>query len=88
MEKIKEDIETKEEIKETNALILYNDPVNTFQEVIISLMTVLGWNPIQSEQVATIAHHNGKCKLKEGDYLDLVIIKYQFDELNLTTEVE
>lgn len=88
MEKTNEQIETKGEAKETNSLILFNDPVNSFQGVIVALMTVLGWEPLRCEQVATIAHYNGKCKLKSGEYLDLVLLKYQFDDLNLTTEVE
>jgi ATP-dependent Clp protease adaptor protein ClpS len=88
MEKIQQETEVKDEVKDTNALILFNDPVNSFEHVIRSLQGVLGWTPQQAEQAAHIAHYKGKYKLKEGDEVDLTILKYQFDDLDLTTEVQ
>lgn len=47
-------------------LILYNDNVNSFDDVIDSLMGICGYNIYQAEQCALIVHNAGKCVLKEG----------------------
>lgn len=69
------------------SLILHNDPVNSFQDVILALHEVLGWNITQAEQAATIAHHRGKYKLKSGEYLELEKYKYGLEDRNLTVEI-
>lgn len=52
-------------------LILYDDNVNSFDNVIDSLMQICGYNIYQAEQCALIVHNTGKCVLKEGRISDL-----------------
>ncbi len=54
-----------------NKLVLYNDDVNSFDNVIDSLVDVLDYNIFQAEQCAIIVHHSGKCELKTSDREDL-----------------
>lgn len=52
-------------------LILYNDEVNTFEHVIVSLVDVCGHEEIQAEQCAWIVHTRGRCSIKEGSPYEL-----------------
>lgn len=52
-------------------LTLFNDDVNTFDWVIVSLMEVCEHEIHQAEQCALIVHHNGKCAVKTGSYEEL-----------------
>lgn len=59
---------TKEQVKEYNELILWNDDVNTFDHVINTLMELCDHDEDQAHQCALIVHNNGKCAVKRGDY--------------------
>ncbi len=59
------------ETENSRSLILYNDDVNTFDNVINALIKYCNHEPEQAEQCAFIVHHNGKCAVKEGSYKDL-----------------
>jgi ATP-dependent Clp protease adaptor protein ClpS len=64
---------TKKAIKEEQEreLTLFNDDVNTFDWVIVSLIEVCGHTLEQAEQSAIITHHKGKCNVKTGSFNDL-----------------
>jgi len=55
-----------------NSIIVFNDDVNTFDHVIDSFMKILNHSAVQAEQCAMIIHTKGKCKVKDGDYSELV----------------
>ena len=65
-------------LEETKNLVLYNDDVNTFEYVIISLVEVCGHNELQAENCALITHLKGKCSVKSGTFDEL---KPHYDEL-------
>ena len=50
------------------AIIVFNDDVNTFDHVIDSFVDILKHTAEQAEQCAWIIHTKGKCKVKNGDY--------------------
>ena len=52
-------------------LIVWNDDVNTFENVIEALMDICGHSFEQAEQCAYIIHFKGKYAVKEGEYDDL-----------------
>jgi ATP-dependent Clp protease adaptor protein ClpS len=52
-------------------LIIWNDDYNTFEWVILCLITLLGHEPTQAEQCAMIIHNTGKCSVKRGSYEEL-----------------
>ena len=70
-EKVSEDVLLDEERVTMNEIILFNDEVNTFEHVILTLMDVCDHSPEQAEQCSLIVHYNGKCTVKTGEYNDL-----------------
>ena len=78
--------------KEINAtlreLILFNDDVNTFDFVIRTLIEVCTHEPEQAEQCAMIAHHNGKCMVRTGDYYELKPLYEEMTLRGLTVSIE
>jgi len=53
-------------------LIIWNDDYNTFEWVILCLITLLGHEATQAEQCAMIIHNTGKCSVKRGSYAELI----------------
>jgi ATP-dependent Clp protease adaptor protein ClpS len=53
------------------SLIVWNDDVNTFENVIGALVDICGHSPEQAEQCAYIIHFQGKYAVKQGSYDDL-----------------
>jgi ATP-dependent Clp protease adaptor protein ClpS len=72
----------------TRELILFNDHVNTFDFVIDTLVEVCSHQPEQAEQCALIAHHNGKCAVKSGDYSFLKPLGEEMSLRGLTVSIE
>jgi len=66
-----EDVKTKADNTLEHELILFNDDVNTFDWVIISLMEVCAHTLEQAEQSAWLTHYKGKCGVKSGSYEEL-----------------
>jgi len=52
-------------------LVLFNDDVNTFDDVIRWLIEICEHEAIQAEQCAYIVHHAGKCSVKTGSWDEL-----------------
>jgi len=61
----------KEKIIKVEALVIYNDNVNTFDHVIESLIKICSHQSEQAEQCAYIIHHKGKCVVKSGEFKKL-----------------
>jgi len=64
----------KELIEPSKAIILYNDDINTFENVIDCLIKYCKHNNEQAEQCAMLVHYNGKCDVKNGSFDDLLPI--------------
>jgi ATP-dependent Clp protease adaptor protein ClpS len=56
---------------EERKIVLFNDDVNTFDDVIHWLVEICDHNPLQAEQCAHIVHYNGKCAVKNGSFEEL-----------------
>lgn len=52
-------------------LTVWNDDVNTFDWVILSLIEICKHTPEQAEQCALMVHFKGKYAVKSGSYEDL-----------------
>jgi ATP-dependent Clp protease adaptor protein ClpS len=76
-----------EDIK-THGLTLYNDNIHDFGYIMSCLVKFCGHDPQQAEQCATIAHFNGKCNIKNGDFLDILDIHTNFERMEVRTEIE
>ncbi len=81
--------ERKTQLEENYSLILWNDDVNDFDDVIDALVEVCGHDYLQAEQCATIAHHKGKCNVKTDEPIDkLKRMKREFDRRLINTSIE
>lgn len=73
MEKLQTEIDDNVLEQETtkHQIVIFNDDVNTFEHVIVSLIEICKHEAIQAEQCANIIHNNGKCTVKTGEYSKL-----------------
>jgi ATP-dependent Clp protease adaptor protein ClpS len=72
----------------THRLILHNDDVNTFPHIMNCLVTICKHSPVQAEQCAQIAHHNGKCEIKRGNYHTLEEMLILLRDNNVISEIQ
>jgi ATP-dependent Clp protease adaptor protein ClpS len=72
----------------THKLVLYNDNTHDFLYVIACLIRFCKHEPLQAEQCALLAHTNGKCFVKNGDFIEMLEIKTDLEKLELITEIE
>lgn len=63
-----DETEVLDEVQKSHRLIVWNDDVNSFEWVILTLMEICGHTAEQAEQCAMIIHHRGKYSVKEGDF--------------------
>jgi ATP-dependent Clp protease adaptor protein ClpS len=71
IEKTKERTSIREAVAINNEIVLYNDDVNTFDHVILTLIRVCKHTEEQAEQCALLVHYKGKCTVKTGSLDDL-----------------
>ena len=63
-----EEVDLLTAIENTCQLIVWNDEVNSFDWVILTLVLICGHTTEQAEQSAMIIHTKGKYAVKEGSY--------------------
>ncbi len=89
MNKEKPDNHTKEKGKRDGfKLILFNDEVNSFDQVINALTEVCGHDEYQAEQCAMIAHFKGSCEVKIGSQAALRTMYSELKRRKLRTKIE
>ncbi|MBS1515022.1 MAG: ATP-dependent Clp protease adaptor ClpS [Bacteroidetes bacterium] len=71
---------------ELRSLILYNSN-HFYDDVINQLQKATGFDIIQCEQIAIIAHTKGKAVVKSGEIEELNKINSVLKEINLVTEI-
>jgi ATP-dependent Clp protease adaptor protein ClpS len=69
-------------------LYLYNNNLNSFKKVWVALREHAGHHPHQAEQCCLIAHENGKCHIKQGEFMELHEIQKKLEKLNLKVELK
>lgn len=83
-----ESIDDKEEVKETNKLILWNDDINSFFHVIKTLCEVLKIGSLHAEQIAVIVDSKKKHCIKSGTFFELEPYYNQLTDAGLTVEIQ
>ena len=68
-------------------LVLHNDDKNSYMYVKACLIRYCEHLPIQADQCALIAHNNKKVTIKNGDFMELLDIKNELENRNLTVEL-
>jgi len=66
-----EEIDAESIVSLENHLVIYDDNVNTFENVESALQEICGHTVEQSMQCTMIVHNNGKCSVKQGSYKKL-----------------
>lgn len=79
---------TESTVVDNYQIVLFNDPVNTFDWVIQSLVDVCDHSSQQAEQCAWIVHFKGKYAIKSGTKEDMTARCSALLDRGLTAEVQ
>jgi ATP-dependent Clp protease adaptor protein ClpS len=79
---------TVDELLNSYKLLLHNDEHNSFEWIILCLITVLNISSVNAEQLALIAHNKGKVTIKHGSHDDLLLFKDAFNIRGIDTTIE
>ena len=79
-----EDIVTEEPAK----VILFNDEVHTFDEVILQLMKAIKCTQTKGEALAWEVHNNGKTVVYTGEMMKCMEVSGILEEIKLMTQIE
>lgn len=69
-------------------VILYNDEIHTFDEVIGQLIKALKCDTPKAESLAWEAHANGKALVFTGDMAECLKVNSVLEEIALHTQIE
>jgi ATP-dependent Clp protease adaptor protein ClpS len=88
------DVEVMEETEEKDALntpwrlVLYDDDIHTFEEVINQLIKALGCSVAKAEKLTMKVHTEGKATVFEGSFEECLQINSVLQEIQLITEIK
>lgn len=80
--------ETEEHVDAPWRVILYNDEIHTFEEVISQLIKATGCDVGRAEELAWKVHTNGKAAVYEGTFEECFRVQGVLREIQLVTEIE
>lgn len=80
--------EEEERLDEPWRVILYNDEIHTFDEVITQLIKATGCTTGRAEELAWKVHTNGKAAVYEGSFEECFRVQGVLREIQLVTEIE
>ncbi len=69
-------------------VILYNDEVHTFDEVIVQLIKAINCSTDEAESIAWEVHTKGKSMVYEGEMADCLRVSAILEEIALNTQIE
>lgn len=69
-------------------VILFNDDIHTFEEVIFQLMLATGCSEVQAEKWAWQVHLQGKANVYEGELEQCLKVNGVLREIQLVTEIQ
>lgn len=70
------------------SVILYDDDIHTFEEVIVQLIKAVGCSPERAERHAWTVHTEGKDCVFQGDFFECMRVQGVLREIGLVTEIE
>lgn len=85
---VAEEAATEERLDEPWSVILYNDDVHTFDEVITQLIKATGCSASQAEKLAWTVHTEGKATVYEGTFEECFEVQGVLREIELVTEIK
>ena len=69
-------------------VVLYNDDIHTFDEVILQLQKAIGCGRQRAENIAFEAHSRGKAIAYDGEFEDCFRVLGVLREIQLIVEIE
>ncbi len=69
-------------------VILFDDDIHTFDEVIVQIIKATGCSPEQAEAMTYEVHTRGKSVVFEGDFAECLRVSGVLEEIALHTQVE
>lgn len=85
---VEEEEATEERLDEPWSVILYNDDVHTFDEVITQLIKATGCSSSEAEKLAWTVHTEGKATVYEGPFEECFEVQGVLREIELITEIK
>jgi ATP-dependent Clp protease adapter protein ClpS len=82
------DSDTTERVDEPWKVILYNDDIHSFDEVILQLIKALGCSSQKAGEIAFEAHTTGKAIAFSGAFEDCFRVAGVLREIQLIVEIE
>lgn len=73
---------------EPTKVILFNDDVHSFEEVITQLMKALRCIQSKAESLAWDVHNNGKAVVYTGEIIKCMEVSHVLEEIQLMTQIE
>lgn len=80
--------QTEERLDAPWRVILYNDEIHTFEEVISQLIKATGCTATRAEELAWRVHTDGKAAVYEGTFEECFRVQGILREIQLVTEIE
>jgi ATP-dependent Clp protease adapter protein ClpS len=74
--------------QEPAKVILFNDDVHTFDEVIGQLIKALRCTQVKAEALAAEAHQNGRALVFSGELIRCMEVSAILEEIQLMTQIE
>ena len=71
----------------SSRVILYNDNVHTFEEVILQVAKATGHSRRDSARMAWEVHANGQASIFEGELFDCLQVSSVLEEIALHTQI-
>jgi len=75
-------------LKEPAKVILFNDEVHTFEEVIIQIMRATGCDLTQAKILTWQVHNEGKAIVYHGEIVKCMQVSAVLEEIELMTQIE
>ena len=69
-------------------VILYDDDIHTFEEVIVQLVKATGCSAERAERHAWTVHTQGKDLVYQGEFFECFRVQGVLKEIGLVTEIE
>jgi len=82
------DVAVEEAIETPWRVILYDDAIHTFEEVILQLMKATGCSAEQGELHAWTVHTRGKDCVYQGEFFECFRVQGVLRQIQLVTEIE
>ncbi|MBI4428242.1 MAG: ATP-dependent Clp protease adaptor ClpS [Ignavibacteriales bacterium] len=75
-------------VQEPAKVILYNDEVHTFDEVIGQIIKAIRCDSVKAEALTWEVHNNGKAVVFEGPMDECMLVSGVLEEIALHTQIE